>query len=55
MENNSPTMYRKYLVDNLKELLSDEYVPSDIAYATNEEIINMIIDAALYYKDAYNN
>lgn len=45
---------RKYLIDNLKELLSDENDYVDLAYASKKELIEMIVHAGMFYKDEYN-
>jgi hypothetical protein len=47
-------MNRRFLVETLEELLSDEYDSSEVVYYTDEEIILRIIEAAEYYKNEYN-
>lgn len=46
---------RKELVDILKELLSDEYDASELVYLTDGELVNKIIDTAIWYRDSYND
>lgn len=46
---------RKELVDILKELLSDEYDANDLVYLTDGELVNKIIDSAIWYRDSYND
>lgn len=46
---------RKELVDILKELLSDEYDANDLVYLTDGELVNKIIDTAIWYRDSYND
>jgi len=50
-------MKRKHLVKILKELQSDEYDHEEIASINKEQIVQVIIDCALYYKynGEYNN
>lgn len=45
---------RKFLVETLEELLSDEFDSSELVYETDEEIIMRIIQCATYYMDKYN-
>jgi hypothetical protein len=45
---------RKYLIESLKELLSDEWNAEDFVDATQDEIIVAIINAGKYYQN-YNN
>lgn len=46
---------RKYLVETLEYLLSDEFDSSELVYLTDEELIFRIIGAAEYYKERFNN
>jgi hypothetical protein len=46
-------MKREQLVKVLKELQSDEYDPEEVASMNKEQIVEAIIECALYYK--YNN
>lgn len=46
-------MKRKYLIENLEDLLSDEFEPKEIMYKRKKELIEMIISAAYYYKHNY--
>lgn len=46
---------RKELVDILKELLSDEYDANDLVHLTDGELVNKIIDTAIWYRDSYND
>jgi hypothetical protein len=43
-------MNRKKLVEALEELLSDEFDSSELVYLNDEELVNAIIEAALFYK-----
>lgn len=52
MENKSIT--RRYLVETLEELLTDEFDSSELVYLTDEELIYQIINCAYYYKNEYN-
>jgi hypothetical protein len=49
---NTNKLTRKFLVERLAELLSDEFDANEIVYETDEEIIIRIIQAAQYYRDA---
>ena len=46
---------RKFLVDKLKGLLSDEFDSDQVTYMTNEELIEAIIHSAEWYQNEYNN
>lgn len=46
---------RKFLVDKLKDLVSDEYDSDQLVYLTEEELIEAIIYSAEWYKNEYNN
>jgi len=46
---------RKYLVETLEVLLTDEFDSSELVYLTDEELIYQIIHCAEYYKNEYNN
>lgn len=46
---------RRFLVETLEELLSDEFDSSELVYATDEELVLRIIQCAEYYKEGYNN
>lgn len=46
---------RRFLVETLEELLTDEYDSSELVYCTNQELIIRIIHAAQYYKNQYDN
>lgn len=48
-------MERKYLVETLEELLSDEFDSSELVYLTDEELIQKIIESALWYKNEFNS
>lgn len=43
-------MKRKQLVKILKELQSDEYDPEEVASMNKSQIVQAIIDCALFYK-----
>lgn len=47
-------MDRRFLVETLEQLLTDEYDSSEVVYYTDEEIILRIIEAAEYYKNECN-
>jgi len=46
---------RKFLVEALENLLTDEFDSSEIVYLTDEEIILKIIQVAEYYQNEFNN
>lgn len=46
---------RRFLVETLEELLTDEFDSSELVYLTDEELVVRIIDAAEYYQHEYNN
>ena len=46
---------RRYLVETLEELLTDEFDSSDLVYLTDEELIYRIISSAEWYNEQYNN
>lgn len=46
---------RRFLVETLEELLSDEFDSSELVYESNEELIMRIISAGQYYQELYNN
>lgn len=46
---------RRFLVESLRSLLSDEFDSSELVYLTDEELIYRIIDVAEYYQNEYNN
>lgn len=48
MEN---TITRKYLVETLRNLLTDEYDAEDLVVLTDAELIQKIIDAAFWYQE----
>lgn len=48
-------MERRYLVETLEELLSDEFDSSELVYLTNEELVFKIIESALWYKKEFNS
>ena len=43
-------MNRVKLVNTLMELQSDEFHAGEIMYYTNEELVEKIIECAIYYK-----
>ncbi len=45
---------RKFLVETLEELLTDEFDSSELVYLTDEELIHRIISAAEFYQCEYN-
>jgi hypothetical protein len=46
---------RRFLVETLESLLSDEFDSSELVYLTDEELIHTIIHSAEWYKNEYNN
>jgi len=46
---------RKYLIDMLEILLDDEFVASELVYLNEDELTDMIINTAFYYKDQAEN
>jgi hypothetical protein len=46
---------RRYLVETLESLLTDEFDSSELVYLTDEELIYQIIQSAEYYQNEYNN
>jgi len=46
---------RRFLVETLEKLLSDEFDSSELVYLTDEELIESIIHSAEWYKNEYNN
>jgi hypothetical protein len=46
---------RKYLVNKLRELLTDEYDPSELVYCTDEDLVKKIIEVAEYYQREFND
>jgi hypothetical protein len=46
---------RRYLVETLENLLTDEFDSSELVYLTDEELIYQIIQSAEYYQNEYNN
>jgi hypothetical protein len=46
---------RRYLVEKLEALQTDEFDSSELVYLTDEELIYKIIEAAEYYQNEYNN
>jgi hypothetical protein len=45
---------RRYLVETLEELQSDEFDSSELVYLTDEELIYQIINCAEFYKNLTN-
>jgi hypothetical protein len=45
---------RRDLVEALEVLLSDEFDSSELVYLTEEELISLIINSALFYKKEAN-
>ena len=43
--------HRQKLIDELKELQSDEFNSDEAMYLTNRQIIQKIIDCAHYFKN----
>ena len=49
------TITRRFLVETLEGLLTDEFDGSELVYLTDEELIYQIINSAEYYQREYNN
>ena len=49
------TISRRYLVEKLETLQTDEFDSSELVYLTDEELIYKIIETAEYYQNEYNN
>lgn len=47
-------MNRRNLIDALIELNTDEFDPNEVIYKDDEELVDMIISCAFYYKDELN-
>ena len=45
---------RRFLVETLENLLTDEFDSSELVYLTDEELVMRIIYAAEWYKKQYN-
>ena len=48
-------MTRRYLVNKLRSLLTDEYEPSELVYCTDDELVQKIIEVAEYYQQEFND
>ena len=48
-------MKREKLIEALKELLSDEYDAEDLVHLSKKELVQKLIDVALYYQERYNS
>lgn len=48
------TLDRRFLINKLKLLLSDEFDPAELVYENESTLIMRIIYAAEYYMDQYN-
>ena len=46
---------RRYIVETLENLLTDQFDSSELVYLTDEELIHRIIEVAEFYKNEYNN
>lgn len=46
---------RRFLVETLETLQSDEFDSSELVYLTDEELILQIIQCAEFYQEYYNN
>lgn len=55
MQNITTSITRRFLVETLEELQSDEFDSSELVYLTDEELIYQIISCAQYYKEQYND
>jgi len=43
-------MKRQKLINELKELLSDEFDPSELVYLNKKQLIKILISTAKFYK-----
>jgi hypothetical protein len=46
---------RRFLVEKLEALQTDEFDSSELVYLTDDELIYKIIETAEYYQNEYNN
>jgi hypothetical protein len=46
---------RRFLVETLEGLLTDEFDGCELVYLTDEELIYQIISSAEFYQRQYNN
>jgi len=46
---------RRYLVETLEELMTDEFDSSELVYLTDEELVYKIVECAEYYQREFNN
>jgi len=49
------TISRRFLVEKLEALQTDEFDSSELVYLTDEELIYKIIETAEFYQNEYNN
>ena len=49
------TMKRRELIEELEELLSDEFDSSELVYLTKKELIKILISTAKFYKYEESN
>ena len=49
------TITRRFLVETLENLLTDEFDSSELVYETDEALIMRIIECAEYYKNNKDN
>ena len=49
------TISRRFLVEKLEALQTDEFDSSELVYLTDEELIYKIIETAEFYQNKYNN
>lgn len=54
MTNVQLDMTRRDIVEILENLLSDEFDSSELVYETDAQLLNRIIDCAIYYRDECN-
>lgn len=48
------TISRRYLVETLENLMSDEFDSSELVYDTDEQLIQRIIECAEFYQREAN-
>jgi|688.fasta_scaffold768196_1 hypothetical protein len=46
---------RRFLVEKLESLQTDEFDSSELVYLTDDELIYKIIETAEFYQNEYNN
>ncbi len=55
MAQNTITLNRRFLVETLENLLTDEFDSSELIYLTDDELVLRIIEAAEFYQSEWDN